>query len=121
LIIFNHVRLIYKNFRVDVHKLRIEDMKMIVKQNWGSTQCIASRHVQRCLEEIRSTTSGRTKMTLGIETFLTIIVNYTDIFMSYSLNIWERVQNTFKFIISSCYGYVGYKNNSIVNINFIYR
>ena len=48
---FNHVRMVYNNFKVDDHKLKIEDIERIDSQNWGSAQRIASRHVQRCLKE----------------------------------------------------------------------
>ena len=70
----------YNNFKVDVdHKLKIEDIERIDRQNWGSTQCIASRHVQRCLKEMRST-SGRTERKLGTKTYLTIVSHYIDFF-----------------------------------------
>ena len=42
---FNHVKMVYNNFKVDDHKLKIEDIERIDCQNWGLTQCIASRHV----------------------------------------------------------------------------
>ena len=50
LISFNLVRMVYNNFKVDEHKLKIEDIERIDPQNWGSTQHITSRHVQRCLK-----------------------------------------------------------------------
>ena len=50
LISFDHVIMVYNNFKVDEHKLKIEGIDRIDRQNWGSTQCIASRHVQRCLK-----------------------------------------------------------------------
>ena len=33
---FNHVRMVYNNFKVDDHKLKIEDIKRIDRKNWGS-------------------------------------------------------------------------------------
>ena len=59
LISFNHVGMVYTNFKVNDHKLKIEDIESIDCQNWGSAQCIASRHVQRSLKEMRCT-GGRT-------------------------------------------------------------
>ena len=61
------------------------------RQKWGSTHCIASRHVQRCLKEMRSKTSGRVERTLGTEIYLMIVVDYIDIFMSHNLTLCERV------------------------------
>ena len=58
IISFNHVRMVYSSFKVDDHKIKIEDIEQMDRQNWGSAQRIASRHVQRCLKEMRST-SGR--------------------------------------------------------------
>ena len=79
LISFNHVRMVYNNFKVDDHKLKIEDIERIDHQNWGSPQCIASRHVDRCLKEMRRT-SGGTKWTSTIETYLEIVADYIDFF-----------------------------------------
>ena len=90
LISFNHVRMVYNNFEVGDQKIKIEDIERIDCQNWGSAQRIASRHVQRCLKEMRCI-GGRTKRTSGIETYLAIITDYIDIFLSPSLTLWERV------------------------------
>ena len=90
LISFNHVRMVCKFFKVDDHKLKIEDIERIDHQNWGSAQRIASRHVQRCLKEMRCI-GGRTKRTSGTETYLEIVADYIDIFLSPSLTLWERV------------------------------
>ena len=79
MITFNHVRMAYNNFKVDDHKLKIEDIERIDRQNWGSAQRIASRHVQRCLKEMRCT-GGRTERTSGTETYLAIVADYIDIF-----------------------------------------
>ena len=57
--------MVYNNFKVDYHKLKIEDIKRMDCQNWGSAQRIASRNVQMCLKEMRSKTSGRVERTLG--------------------------------------------------------
>ena len=76
---FNHVRMVYNTFKVDDHKLKIEDIERVDRQNWGSTQRIASRHVHRCLKEMRNT-SGRTERTSGTETYLAIVADYIDIF-----------------------------------------
>ena len=59
LIRFNHTIMVYNNFKVNDHKLKIEYIERIDHRNWGSAQCIASRHVHRCLKEMRST-GGRT-------------------------------------------------------------
>ena len=83
----------YNTFKVDDHKIKIEDIERMDQQNWGSPQCIASRHVQRCLKEMRSTTSGRVERTLGTEIYPRIVVDYIDIFMSHNLTLWERVRN----------------------------
>jgi hypothetical protein len=61
---FNHVKMVYNTFKVDDHKLKIEDIERIDRQNWGSTQHIASRHVQRCLKDMRGT-CGPKERTLG--------------------------------------------------------
>ena len=45
LISFDHVIMVYNNFKVDEHKLKIEYIERIDRQNWGSTKRIASRHV----------------------------------------------------------------------------
>ena len=82
--------MVYNNFKVDDHKIKIEDIERIDRQNWGSAQCIASRHVQRCLKEMRST-CGRTERTSGTKTYLAIVADYIDIFLSPSLTLWERV------------------------------
>ena len=79
LISFNHVRVVYNTFKVNDHKLKIEDLKRIDRQNWGSTKRIASRHLQRCLKEIRSI-GGTTERTSRIETYLAIVADYIDIF-----------------------------------------
>ena len=79
LISFNHVRMVYNNFKVDHHKLKIEDIEKSDLQNWGSAQRIASRHVHRCLKEMRST-GGRTERTSGTETYIEIVANYIDFF-----------------------------------------
>ena len=123
LISFNHVRMVYNNFKVDVdHKLKIEDIERIDRQNWGSAQCIASRHVQRCLKEMRCT-SGRTERTSGTETYIAIVADYIDTFLSPSLNIWERVRNSSRvhhfFTLWLCW--VREQENTNVNINFISR
>ena len=81
--------MVYNNFKVDDHKLKIEDIERIDRQNWGSAQHIASRHVQRCLKEMRST-SGKKKRTSGTESYLAIVVDYIDIFLSPSLTLWEN-------------------------------
>ena len=57
--------MVYNNLKVDDHKLKIEDIERIDCQKWGSSQCIASRHVQRFLKEMRST-GGRIERTSGI-------------------------------------------------------
>ena len=44
LISFNHVRMVYKIFKVDDNKIKIEDIERIDLENWGSAQWIASRH-----------------------------------------------------------------------------
>lgn len=54
-------------------------------------QHISSRHVHRCLKEVRSTPSGKLERKIATETYLMIVVDYIDIFMSHSLNLWERV------------------------------
>ena len=82
--------MVYNTFKVDDHKLKIEDIERVDRQNWVLAQRIASRHVQRCLKEMRST-SGRTERTSGTETYLAIVANYIDIFLSPSLTLWERV------------------------------
>ena len=74
LISFNHVRMAYNNFEVDDHKLKIEDIERVDRQNWGSAQHISLRHVQRCLKEMRST-CGRTKRTSSTETYLVVVVD----------------------------------------------
>ena len=74
-------------------KLKIEDIERIDRQKWGSTLRITLRHVQRFLKEMRST-GGKTKRTSGIETYLAIVADYNDIFLSPSLTLWERVQNS---------------------------
>ena len=104
----------YNTFKVDNHKLKIEDIDRTDQQNWGSTQCIASRHVQRCLKEMRSTTSGRVERTLGTEIYLMIVADYIDIFMSHSLTLWEKCEMLQEFNIFSCYGYVGREKNLIL-------
>ena len=71
--------MVYNNFKVDEHKLKIEDIERVDHQNWGSAQHIASRHVQRCLKKTRST-CGRTESTMGTKTYLAIVVEYIDIF-----------------------------------------
>ena len=45
LISFNQVIMVYSNFKVDDHTLKIEDIERIDRQNWGLAQRIASRHV----------------------------------------------------------------------------
>ena len=90
MISFNHVIMVYNNFKVDEHKLKIEDIYRIDRQNWGSTQCIASRHIQRCLTEIRSI-GGTRERTSGTETYLASVADYIDIVLSPSLTLWERV------------------------------
>jgi len=82
----------FNTFKVDDHNLKIEDIERIDRKNWGSTQRIASRHVQRCLKDMRGT-CGLKERTLGTKTYLTIVVDYIDIFLSCSLNFWERVRN----------------------------
>ena len=82
--------MVYNNFKVHDHKLKIKDIKSIDSQNLGSSQCIASRHVKRCLKEMRIT-SGRIERTPGIESYLAIIADYIDIFLSPSSTFWERV------------------------------
>ena len=57
--------MVHNTFKVDDHKLKIEDIERTAQQNWGSAQRIDSRHVQRCLKETRSTKSGRVERTLG--------------------------------------------------------
>ena len=81
---------VYNNFKVDDHKISIEDIERIDRQNWGSAQCIASRHVQRCLNEMICI-GGRTERILGTETYLEIVPNYIDNLLSPSLTLWERV------------------------------
>ena len=76
---------------MDGHKFKIEYIERIDRQNWGSSQCIVLRHIQRCLKQMRSAKSGRVESTIGKKTFLTIIVGYINHFMSDSLNLWERV------------------------------
>ena len=87
LISFNQVIMVYSNFKVDDHTLKIEDIERIDCQKWGSTQCISSRHVQRFLKEMRCT-GGRTERKSGTETYLAIIADYIDIFLSPSLTLW---------------------------------
>ena len=72
--------MVYNTFKVDSHKLKIEDIERIDHQNWGSSQFIYSRHVQRLLKEMRST-SGRIERTLGIETYLAIVADYIEFFL----------------------------------------
>ena len=98
LISFDHVRMVYNNFKVDEHKIKIEDIERVDFQNWGSAQRIASRHVQRCLKEMRST-SSRIERKSGTETYLAIVSNFIDICLSPSLTHWEES------IIYSHYGY----------------
>ena len=71
--------MVYNNFKVDDHKLKIEDIERIDCQNWGSAQRIASRHVQRCLKEMRSTGDSKER-TSGIETYIEIVADYIDVF-----------------------------------------
>ena len=71
--------MVYNNFKVDDHNLKIEDIERIDHQNWASAQRIALRHVHRCLKEMRST-GGRTERTSGTETYLAIIIDYIDFF-----------------------------------------
>ena len=61
---FNHVKMVYNTCKVDDHKMKIEDIERIDRQNWGSAQHIASRHVQRCLKDMRGT-CGSKERTLG--------------------------------------------------------
>ena len=82
--------MVYNNFKVDDHKLKVEDIERIHCQNWGSVQHIASRNIQRCLKEMRST-SGRKERTLGTKTYLAIVDDYIDDLLSPSLTLWERV------------------------------
>jgi hypothetical protein len=123
LVSFNHVRMVYNTFKVDDHKLKIEDIERMDRQNWGSAQRIASRHVQRCLKEMRSTTSGRAERTLGTEIYLMIVADYIDIFMSHSLTLWERVRNASRvqhfFLLWLCW--VRKQSHVNANINFISR
>ena len=91
LISFNHVRMVYNNFKVDDHKLKIENIESIDHKKWASAQCIASRHVQRCLKEILSK-GGRKKRTSSTETCLSIIANYIDIFVSYFNSLGKSVK-----------------------------
>ena len=79
MISFNHVRMVYSNFKVDDHNLKIEDIERIDRQNWGLAQRIASRHVQRCLKEMRNT-GGKTERESGTKTYLAIVADYIDIF-----------------------------------------
>ena len=108
-------------FKVDDHKLKGEDIERMDRQNWVSGQRIASRHVQRCLKELRSTTSGNLERTLVTDTYLMIVVDYIDIFVSHSLSLYERVQNYSRvhhfFRLWLCW--VQKKYHSNVNINFI--
>ena len=57
--------MVYNTFKVDDHKLKIEDIERMDRQNWGSAKHIASRHIQRCLKEMIRKTSGRVERTLG--------------------------------------------------------
>ena len=120
---FGHVRMVYHTFKVDDHKLKCEDIERMDRQNWGSAQRIASRHVQRCLKELRSTPSGKLERTLATETYLMIVADYIDIFMSRSLSLWERVRNASRvhhfFTLWLCW--VQKQSHTNVNINFISR
>jgi len=86
---FGHVRMVYHTFKVDDHKLKGEDIERMDQKNWGFAQCIASRHVQRFLKELRSTPSVKLERMLANGTYLMIIADYIDIFMSHSLSLWE--------------------------------
>ncbi len=114
--------MVYNTFKVDDHKLKIEDIERVDRQNWGSAQHISSRHVQRCLKEMRST-SGMTERTSGTETYLAIVADYIDIFLSPSLTLWERVQNSSRIhhLLMLWLCWVREQSNTNVNINFISR
>ena len=73
--------MVYKDYKVDYHKLKTKDIGRVDRQNLGSTQRISSRNVHRCLKEMRST-GGRIERTLGIETYLEIVAAYIDFLFS---------------------------------------
>jgi len=87
----DHIGQVYQKFGIDQHGLRKEDVEGTDRQNWASAQRICAKKARTCLQELRTCRDAHQERTLGIELYLSICVDYIDIFLSVSLTLRERV------------------------------
>lgn len=92
LVTLNHIAFVYQSFKVEEHGLQEGDVERKDRQNWRSAQRIAGRKVQNCLRLLRIGSDFRQERTLGTELYLSVVASYIDIFLSPTLNLYDRIK-----------------------------
>ena len=86
-ITLNHVAMVYNSFSIDEHMLQDGDIQRNDHQNWGATQRIASRQVQKCMQKLQK----KERSMQGTKTYLMVVADYIDIFLSPYLDLRQCV------------------------------